>query len=148
MTAGTNWRKDATCGDADPDLFFPIGTTGAALRQIEEAKRIYRSCPARIQCLAWALDHRVGEGVWGGTTPEERRFIGILSRTRTSKEDGNDESYDPAKHGEHGIRAQAAPSKTARILRRPGIGPGAGGTGAVLPENAVRHQRLLTVHDR
>jgi WhiB family transcriptional regulator, redox-sensing transcriptional regulator len=68
MTVHTDWREDPACRNADPDLFFSIGTTGTALRQIEEAKRICRTCPARIQCLAWALDNGIGEGVWGGTT--------------------------------------------------------------------------------
>jgi hypothetical protein len=46
-----NWHEDVACRDADPDMFFPIGTTGAALRQMEEAKRICRDCPVQIQCL-------------------------------------------------------------------------------------------------
>jgi hypothetical protein len=48
---------------------LPIGTTGAALRQMEEAKRICRDCPVQIHCLAWALENGVTDGVWGGTTP-------------------------------------------------------------------------------
>jgi WhiB family redox-sensing transcriptional regulator len=48
MTVHRNRREDAACRDADPDLFFPISTTGAALRQIEEAKRICRARPAQI----------------------------------------------------------------------------------------------------
>ena len=132
MTVRTNWGEDAACRDADPDLFFPIGTTGAALRQIEEAKRICRRCPEQIQCLAWALEHGVADGVWGGTTQDERRLTRSLSRRKTiSKEDDNDKSHHPAEHGEHGIRAQAAQPKAARILRRAGIGPDAGGTGAM-----------------
>jgi len=75
-----NWREDAACGDADPDLFFPIGTTGNALRQIDEAKRICRFCPVRIQCLAWALENGVPDGVWGGATEDERRAIRSLPR--------------------------------------------------------------------
>jgi hypothetical protein len=51
MTARANWRDDAACRDADPDLFFPIGTTGPALRQIGEAKRVCRTCPAQTQCM-------------------------------------------------------------------------------------------------
>ncbi len=31
MTMRMNWREDAACGGADPDLFFPIGTTGNGL---------------------------------------------------------------------------------------------------------------------
>ena len=40
-----SWREDAACRDADPDLFFPVGTTGNAQRQIDEAKRLCRRCP-------------------------------------------------------------------------------------------------------
>jgi WhiB family transcriptional regulator, redox-sensing transcriptional regulator len=75
MTVDVNWRETAACQDADPDLFFPIGAAGPALHQIEEAKRICRACPAQAPCLAWALDHAVGSGVWGGTTEDERRAL-------------------------------------------------------------------------
>ena len=75
MNAHVNWRDDAACRLADPDLFFPIGTTGPALRQIDQAKRICQACQARTPCLAWALEHGVASGVWGGTTDEERRAI-------------------------------------------------------------------------
>jgi Transcription factor WhiB len=34
-----------------------------ALRQIDEAKRICRTCPVQDQCLAWALDNGVASGV-------------------------------------------------------------------------------------
>ncbi|MGH3186604.1 MAG: WhiB family transcriptional regulator [Streptosporangiaceae bacterium] len=70
-----NWRDGVACRDADPELFFPIGTTGPAVGQAEKAKRICRVCAVRIQCLAWALDKGVTDGVWGGTTPDERRVI-------------------------------------------------------------------------
>ena len=48
MTAPANWHQDAACRDVDPDLFFPIGTAGPALRQIDEAKRICLACPAQV----------------------------------------------------------------------------------------------------
>ena len=76
MTVRVNWQSVAACRDADPDLFFPVGTAGSALRQVDEAKRICRACPAQARCLAWALDHGVLSGVWGGTTEDERRAIG------------------------------------------------------------------------
>jgi WhiB family transcriptional regulator, redox-sensing transcriptional regulator len=85
MTVHMNWREDVACHGADPDLFFPIGTTGAASRQAEMAKRICRACPVQIQCLAWALQNGVTDGVWGGTTPDERRMIRNMSRKTTSR---------------------------------------------------------------
>jgi len=86
MSVPMNWRADAACHDVDPDLFFPISTTGAGLRQIDEAKRICRVCPAQIQCLAWALEREVTDGVWGATTEDERRAIRSLARRKTVKE--------------------------------------------------------------
>ena len=87
MTAHNSWRDDAVCRDADPDLFFPVGTTGPVLRQIDEAKRICRACPAQTQCLSWALDHGVTDGVWGGTTADEQRVIRRLSSRMTMSQE-------------------------------------------------------------
>jgi WhiB family redox-sensing transcriptional regulator len=70
-----DWRDNAACLHSDPDLFFPDGTAGPALRQVDEAKRICRGCPVRTPCLAWALDQGSSLGVWGGTTEDERRAI-------------------------------------------------------------------------
>ena len=69
---GMDWRNYAACRDVDPDLFFPLGTSGASLLQIEEAKQICRTCPVCRPCLQWALDSG-DDGVWGGTTEDERR---------------------------------------------------------------------------
>jgi WhiB family transcriptional regulator, redox-sensing transcriptional regulator len=79
MSARANWRAHAACRDADPELFFPIGTSGPGLRQIEEAKRLCRTCPVQHECLAWALDQEVTDGVWGGTTADQRRAIRSLA---------------------------------------------------------------------
>ena len=75
MSARANWREMAACRHADPDLFFPVSETGAALLQVGEAKRICRACPVRTRCLDWALDQRVTSGIWGGRTEEERRSM-------------------------------------------------------------------------
>jgi WhiB family transcriptional regulator, redox-sensing transcriptional regulator len=70
----SSWRDLAACRDVDPETFFPIGTTDA-LGQLREARAICGRCPVAADCLDWAL--RVGQdhGVWGGTTPEERRAL-------------------------------------------------------------------------
>ncbi|WP_026412743.1 WhiB family transcriptional regulator [Actinomadura oligospora] len=74
--AEEHWSDHAICRGADPDLFFPIGYAAPVLREQErQAKAICANCPVVADCLRWAL--RVGEpdGVWGGTTPEERRLL-------------------------------------------------------------------------
>lgn len=70
-----NWRDDAACRHADPDLFFPISTAGPALDQIDQAKRICQACPVQQRCLAWALELGIESGIWAGTTEDERRAI-------------------------------------------------------------------------
>ena len=53
-----DWRHRAACRDEDPELFFPIGNTGPALLQIEDAKAVCRRCDVVDQCLQWALAAR------------------------------------------------------------------------------------------
>lgn len=68
-----SWQHGAACAGENTDLFFPIGTSGHAARQAEEAKRISRGCPVSIACLHWAITSGTEHGVWGGLTEEERR---------------------------------------------------------------------------
>ncbi len=70
-----DWRESAACRDTDPDLFFPVGTTGPAVDQIESAKAVCRRCEAQPQCLEFALATNQESGVWGGTSEEERRKL-------------------------------------------------------------------------
>jgi WhiB family transcriptional regulator, redox-sensing transcriptional regulator len=81
----SDWRQAAACRDIDPDLFFPIGTSGPAVTQIAEAKQVCCSCPVRKPCLAWAIKHYQDYGIWGGMTEPERqpmRTATILTRRR------------------------------------------------------------------
>lgn len=68
-----DWRHIAVCREEDPELFFPIGNSGPALLQIEEAKAVCRRCPVIEQCLQWALESGQDEGVWGGLSEADRR---------------------------------------------------------------------------
>jgi WhiB family transcriptional regulator, redox-sensing transcriptional regulator len=73
--ADYSWRSNSLCRDTDPDLFFPIGTTGHALTQIERAKEVCGECPVSVSCLEFALETNQDSGIWGGTSEEERRTI-------------------------------------------------------------------------
>lgn len=78
----TDWREEAACIDTNPDLFFPIGKTGRAAEQANDAKKICGQCIAQIACLEYALNAREQYGIWGGTTEEERQVI-LKSRDRS-----------------------------------------------------------------
>ena len=69
------WRNRAACRDTSPELFFPIGTTGIALDQIDAAKHVCQQCPVADECLEFALATNQEAGVWGGLTEEERRRL-------------------------------------------------------------------------
>lgn len=72
-SADYTWRDQAMCRDTDPELFFPIGTTGQALLQIAKAKSVCYQCPVTVECLEFALETNQDTGIWGGNSEEERR---------------------------------------------------------------------------
>lgn len=67
-----NWRLFAACQWDDPDLFFPVSSTGKCLEQVAEAKAVCALCLVRRQCLEYALETRQVHGIWGGLTESER----------------------------------------------------------------------------
>lgn len=68
-----DWTVLALCAQVDGDLFFP--EKGGSTR---EAKRICQGCEVREQCLAFAVEHQVRFGVWGGLSERERRpFLAV-----------------------------------------------------------------------
>ena len=58
-----------------PDPFFPVGSTGLAVEQIEAAKAVCEQCPVKTECLQFALETNQDSGIWGGTSEEERRRL-------------------------------------------------------------------------
>jgi WhiB family transcriptional regulator, redox-sensing transcriptional regulator len=69
------WRDHAACLDEDPELFFPVGNTGPALSQIEQARVVCGRCEVIQTCLDWAVETRQDAGVWGGQSDDERRAL-------------------------------------------------------------------------
>jgi WhiB family redox-sensing transcriptional regulator len=75
MLTIVDWREFAACRDSEPNLFFPIGSTGPAVDQIEAAKAICEQCAAQEDCLQYALETNQEAGVWGGYAEDERRRL-------------------------------------------------------------------------
>ncbi|MET9097150.1 WhiB family transcriptional regulator [Streptomyces cyaneofuscatus] len=84
--SSADWRHRSACKerDIDPELFFPIGTTGPAVIQIQEAKAVCNTCPVQPACLRSALQAGVDDGVWGGLSEDERRALKRRRARRTT----------------------------------------------------------------
>ena len=68
LRASDDWKEDAACRGMDTDLFYPeLGDPTA------EARKTCVHCPVQAQCRRAGM----GEvyGVWGNTSPEERRRL-------------------------------------------------------------------------
>lgn len=68
-----SWRDDALCSEiGDDTLWYPgTGDAGAA----GKARGICNNCAVMPECLEYALEHNEKWGIWGGSTPGERRKI-------------------------------------------------------------------------
>lgn len=78
-----NDDEGAPC-EGQTDLFFPESPGSGynpasviALRKNNEmmAKITCASCPFKVLCAQYAIEADEEHGIWGGTTPEERRAI-------------------------------------------------------------------------
>lgn len=64
------WQDDALCKEVDSNLFFPEpgGNTN-------DAVNICGRCDIKARCLAYALENDLREGIWGMTTPNQRKAM-------------------------------------------------------------------------
>lgn len=70
-----NWRDQASCKGADPEVFFDTHDTRAA-------RGICLMCAARLACLQDALTNHSEYGVFGGLTASERARLHHTLRDR------------------------------------------------------------------
>jgi WhiB family transcriptional regulator, redox-sensing transcriptional regulator len=70
------WRTRGACQAVDPEMFFPAPSEPA-----DAAIALCRTCDVQGPCLAWALEVGDCHGVWGATTPRERRAMLVAWRS-------------------------------------------------------------------
>ena len=70
-----DWQSQGACLNADPDVFFPISVAGASATQIRTARAICAGCRVRSDCINYAVEHAEIQGIWGGTTDDERKKL-------------------------------------------------------------------------
>ena len=121
-----DWVRDALCSQVDTDLFFPEKGQASA-----PAKLICRRCPVIADCLQFALDHNIKEGVWGGTSERQRRELRGQRREPDLGPDRFDEKfYELRALGysdvEIGRRMKITEDSLARQMYRYGIQPSTG----------------------
>ena len=70
------WQNNANCRGADTEMFF-MELEEAAINHIKmrEARAICDRCQVKKQCLDFALTNNIDYGVWGGTSPHQRKGI-------------------------------------------------------------------------
>jgi len=61
------------CIDEDPNLFFPEYYND--LEAVEKAKTICGNCWIKDECLEYAMQTSNLDGIWGGTTPRDRKRL-------------------------------------------------------------------------
>lgn len=64
------WQRDALCIE-HPEVEFFIERGASS----EPAKAVCRGCLVRSECLAYALDEGIKQGIWGGLSERERRKV-------------------------------------------------------------------------
>jgi WhiB family redox-sensing transcriptional regulator len=71
------WYDDAACRGRDPGDFViePTGNQKETMELHAAAMRTCAHCPVTAECLQFALLHDERVGVWGGTTPRQRREL-------------------------------------------------------------------------
>ena len=139
LAAVEDWRHRATCLDENPEMFFPIGNTGPALLQIEEAKTVCRRCPVIAECRRWAEGTRQEYGIWGGLSEEERRALRRKKLAAAQREASRSESCGHPHAGtEAGWRHHRSTHTAACRACRSAAPEAESGCRAAIPERTLQ----------
>jgi len=88
------WMVDARCADVLDIDWFDLGCG------LDEAVKLCQVCPVRGECLAYAVQHGIIDGIWGGVwgieliETVEGRGRGKVTRQRRPRARGEGEGQD------------------------------------------------------
>lgn len=72
-----DWQRKASCAKPE-NKGYMLWFHSKDSKERSEAKNLCFSCPARKDCLQWALEHRQIWGIWGGKDEIEiRRALSV-----------------------------------------------------------------------
>lgn len=98
-----SWQDQAACAGKPSELFFVDRWGAQVQRTIRDTIKTYcDKCPVKPQCLQAGLHEHWG--VWGGTTPKERKTIrnqkdlaGLRTMRRSTKRSNSPGSNSTSK---------------------------------------------------
>ena len=70
MPTPPEWMRQAACVSEESDMMRPPGRGAPML-----ARKVCSPCPVQRQCLRYALNNDITDGIWGGTTRSQRRIL-------------------------------------------------------------------------
>jgi len=107
------WMARGACRREDPELFFPIAVSGTGTHQVNAAKAVCQRCPVRAACLSFGLQTRQ-DGIWGGTTYEERSAIRGAWRRDAARQPSHAPGHQIHLTAANGINLQSDAPQAAR----------------------------------
>jgi WhiB family transcriptional regulator, redox-sensing transcriptional regulator len=81
---GSDWVDEAACSPDNGDSFF-----AEARADVATALLTCAACPVKNECLTFALSNDERYGIWGGTTPDQRRRLVRTSARLTADARGS-----------------------------------------------------------
>ena len=78
------WRDRASCLGLDTSRFISEDNLQGKgiLAVYKESIEICKQCEVRSECLAFSLNARANDGVWGGLIPSQRKGLKYFSTMR------------------------------------------------------------------
>lgn len=68
------WMEQARCREVGLHFFFPdVMPPKEMTAAVKQAKRVCGKCEVAAECLSYGMNETFG--IWGGTTPMERRVL-------------------------------------------------------------------------
>ena len=84
LMAAVTEAGEVPCMNA-PDLFFVDDDSTGVLASYNYARQLCAECPVMALCASYAVENNEIEGMWGGTTPNQRRDLRRLKSSSSAR---------------------------------------------------------------
>lgn len=113
-----DWQDQALCAQTDPEVFFGVDGSDK-----DRATALCLECPVRKECLDYAMQNIEEHGIWGATTPAQRRSAlkaagGLYTRTKLDKATTDERALMLVANGHTATEAAAILATSVRYIER------------------------------